>query len=150
MKFIKEHMLTIIVLLIFIVLMVVAFKLFGLFGGDSKNGIYGTRLNDIKNVSITSERKREISDNISSLNRSSKVSVDVRGKIINVVVVCNDDVNHGDAKGFADKIVEKLSDDEKKLYDIQIFVKKNTDDASFPIIGYRHRNKDGFSWTNDR
>lgn len=150
MKFIKEHKLTIIVLLFFIVIMVASFKLFGLFSRDSKSGIYGTRLNDIKNVPITSDKKKEISDNIGTLNRTSDVSVTIKGKIINVIVVCNDDVNVGDAKGVADKVLEKLSDDEKNKYDVQIFIKKKTDDASFPIIGYRHHSKDGFSWTNDR
>lgn len=151
MKFIKEHKLTVIVLILFIAIMVSSFVLFGFFTGDSESGIYGTRLNDIVNVKITSDRKTQIIDNVNSLEKSSDVSVNVKGKIINVIITCNDDVSVSDAKGFGDKVVEKLSEDEKKLYDVQVFVKKNKeDDASFPIIGYRHRSKDGFSWTNDR
>ena len=130
MKFIKQYKFTIIVVILFIAVMVACFMLFGLFA---------------------SGRKKEISDNVASLNRSSNVSVIVRGRIINVLITCNDDVNLNDAKDLSNKIVEKLSDDEKKLYDIQVFISKNNkEDLSFPIIGYRHHNKDGFSWNADR
>ena len=151
MKFIKQYKFTIIVVILFIAVMVACFMLFGLFASGSEGGIYGTRLNDIKDVPISSGRKKEISDNVASLNRSSNVSVIVRGRIINVLITCNDDVNLNDAKDLSNKIVEKLSDDEKKLYDIQVFISKNNkEDLSFPIIGYRHHNKDGFSWNADR
>lgn len=151
MKFIKQYKFTIIVVILFIVVMVAMFMLFGIFSGDSEGGIYGTRLNDIENVPITTDRKKEISDNVKSVNRSSAVSVIVRGRIINVFITCNDDVNLNDAKDLSNKVVEKMSDDEKKLYDVQIFISKNNkDDASFPIIGYRHHSKDGFSWNADR
>ena len=47
-------------------------------------------------------------------------------------------------------MLDQLDDDEKGFYDIQIFVKKDTDAADFPIIGYKHHAKDSFSWTKNR
>ena len=47
-------------------------------------------------------------------------------------------------------MIETLTKDEKKFYDIQIFVKKDSDASNFPIIGYKHHAKDKFSWTKDR
>ena len=39
---------------------------------------------------------------------------------------------------------------EKKFYDVEMFIKKTNDDVQFPIIGYKHRSKEVFSFTKDR
>lgn len=150
MKYIKEHKVTVFVVILFIIIMIILFKLSSIFMGNNGKGIYGNRLDSISNVPISDSLKGEIKSNISSSNITKNVDVFVKGKIINVIITCNQDVSSFDAKGLSDKVVDSLNDEEKKLYDVQIFIKKSKDDASFPIIGYRHRNKDGFSWTSDR
>ena len=39
---------------------------------------------------------------------------------------------------------------ERKVYDVQVFIKKDGKDETFPIIGYLHHGKENFSWTRDR
>ena len=46
--------------------------------------------------------------------------------------------------------IKKLKKEQKKYYDIQVFVQKSKETNEFPIIGYKHHTKDSFSWTKDR
>ena len=54
------------------------------------------------------------------------------------------------AKGLTTTITDNLEKTQTSYYDIQVFISKDNDDASFPIIGYKHKDKDGISWTKDR
>ena len=58
--------------------------------------------------------------------------------------------NITDRKYDLNKVIEKLSDKQKKYFDVQIFIKKSSKDEKFPIIGYKHHNKDNITWTKDR
>lgn len=148
-KYLKENLKLIVVLLVFIVL---AFGFFIAYNAIFVNNQskYGDRLDGIENVKITDKIKKEIVDNVGSLQITKSVSVNVSGKTINVLAKVNDDIEVGKAKEIDGKVIEKLSDEVKKFYDIQILISKDTDDAKFPIVGYRHHSKDYISWTKDR
>ena len=72
------------------------------------------------------------------------------GKTIEVSIEINDDVAKDTAKSLTDKVTSSLSEDQKKYFDIQVFISKSSDATDFPIIGYKQRNKDGFTFTKDR
>ena len=148
-KYLKENLKLIVVLLVFIVL---AFGFFIAYNAIFVNNQskYGDRLDGIENVKITDKIKKEIVDNVGSLQITKSVSVNVSGKTINVLAKVNDDIDVGKAKEIDGKVIEKLSEEAKKFYDIQILISKDTDDAKFPIVGYRHHSKDYISWTKDR
>ena len=148
-KYLKENLKLIVVLLVFIVLVFGFFIAYNAIFVNNQSK-YGDRLDGIENVKITDKIKKEIVDNVGSLQITKSVSVNVSGKTINVVVKVNDDIDVGKAKEVDGKVIEKLSDEAKKFYDIQILISKDTDDAKFPIVGYRHHTKDYVSWTKDR
>lgn len=139
----------IVIVVCVVLLIVLGLKLLTNFTSDN-DAIYGDRLEGIESNKITSSKKSEIKNNVESLNKTKSVKVSTQGKIINVEITLNDDVTRDDAKSLADKVIEKLSENEKKFYDVQVFISKTTDDASFPIIGYCHHNRSGFTWTLDR
>ena len=74
----------------------------------------------------------------------------VYGDRLDGIETVNDDVGLDTAKLLSSKVLEKLDEDQKKFYDIQVFVKKDTDAKDFPIIGYKQNNKESFAWTKDR
>lgn len=149
MKYLKEHAKLISIIVIFIVAVVVLFMLYnGVFLNNASK--YGDRLKGIEAVKLDSKNKTEIKENVLSLKTSSKVSVTENGKIIEVIIVANDDIDIAKGKELGNKVLEKLTDDQKKYFDVQIYVKKNNKDDKFPIIGYKHHNKDNITWTKDR
>lgn len=116
----------------------------------NNNSKYGNRLDGIEQVNIKTKEKNEIKKNIESLDVSSSVKVSLTGKIVEVIVTVNDDVDLGKAKEVYNKVFEKLTDEQKKFFDIQIFLNKKGKDESFPTIGYKHHDKDYMSWTKGR
>ncbi len=148
-KKLNEHKIMIIIIVTLVVLSIILVKLLDNYSNE-KGAIYGNRLEGIENVEIASNIKKELINNIESTGKTQKVSIDVQGKILNSEIIVNDDTTRDDAKTLADKIIEKLTEEQKKFYDVQVFIKKNTDDQTFPIIGYRHHNRETFTWTLDR
>lgn len=116
----------------------------------NNNGKYGNRLEGIEKVNVNTKQKNEIKKNIESLEISNKVQVYLTGKIIKVIVDLKDDVTLDKAKETYTKLTEKLKDEQKKYFDLQVFLNKKSKDDNFPIIGYKHHNKDNVSWTKDR
>lgn len=148
-KMLKKHKIIILIFICLIVLSIVLVKLLDSYNNDAK-AIYGNRLEGIDKVKISDTTKDDIVKNIEAVQKTDKVSVATQGKIINVTIVLKDETSRDDAKSLTDKILEKLTDEQKKYYDIQVLIKKNNDDAAFPIIGYHHHAKESFTWTLDR
>ena len=148
-RYFRSHIRLFIVLAIFIVVVLGTFITFNvIFVNNSTK--YGSRLDGIENVKITDKIKKEMKKNVETLEITKSVSIRLSGKTIEVIAVVKDDIEVEKSKEISGKVTEKLTDDQKKYYDIQIMIKKTTDDAKFPIIGYRHHNKDYYSWTKDR
>ena len=121
-----------------------------LFFSDSSDAVYGSRLDGMEKVKITHDDKKAIISSLESDSSVSKCEYDLQGKIVNITLTINDDVGIDTAKSVANKVLENLSDEQKKFYDVQVFIKKNKGANDFPIIGYKQNAKEGFSWTKDR
>lgn len=147
-KKIAKNKVILILFLCFIILVITLFVLLKDYNNDTK-ALYGDRLDGISEVKLTSSKLDKIDDAIKATQLASSSKAYVEGKILNVDIVIKKSVDRETAKGLSSVVIENLEDDEKKFYDVQIFIDKY-DDASFPIIGYRHHNKENFSWTLDR
>lgn len=148
MNFIKKNKFTIIAVIVFLILVLLVAKVMNFFSPEESHAIYGSRLDN--KVEITTSTQKEIEKNLKSDGIVSKATVRISGRIIEVMTTVNAEVDKNAAKGITNKITEKLNSNQMKYYDIQVFIKKDTESNDFPIIGYKHHNKDGFSWTKDR
>ena len=109
------------------------------------------RLDGIEEVEITSKQEKNIVSKLEEKDEVKSVDTDIKGRILNVIITVNDDVELDPAKALASVITENLEEDQNGYYDIQVFIKKsNEEDTRFPIIGYKHQDKDEFSWSKDR
>ena len=148
MKFIKKHISLVVA---FIVLILIACGLLlvkSLFFSNDIKAIYGSRLEDIEKYEIKKETKENIKTSLGEFCSSSKVRI--AGRIIYVDAVANDDVTLETAKALGDRVLANFTEEEKKYYDIQLMIKKNTETNQFPIIGYKHHSKSAIVWTKDR
>ena len=148
--FLKKNKHTVVVLFCCLLLTILVFFIkFAFFPNDGK-AVYGDRLNGISDVKINNAKFEQIQSALEEKEEVKTASVSVSGRILDVMIVANDDVSVDTAKTFTDKVVEALEEDQKKYYDIQVFISKTNGDEKFPIIGYRHKKNDYFSWTKDR
>ena len=151
MKFIKRHKGLIVALIIFILVFVLFLLVYKSFFPDEETAIYGSRLEGIEKVELKKADKTKIDEALKGISKKTKVRV--QGRIIEVSISLNDEVNRDTAKAESNKILEQISKEQKEYYDIQVFISKEgqTEDAAqFPIIGYKHHISEGFTWTKDR
>ena len=135
---------------IFVILVILVFQVVSVFFPKEGKALYGNRLEGIEKVEITDSKKEQIENSLKEDSITKEANVSVAGKIIEVIVIVQDDTTIDSAKTLSTKVLNSLNENEKIFYDIQVFIKKNTDANNFPIIGYKHHAKENFSWTKDR
>ena len=150
MSFIRKNKFIIIAIGVFLILVILAFQIVTMFFPKDGTALYGDRLDGIENVELTKTKLTKIEDVLKENEIVKKASVSVQGKIVEVIITVQDDTSVDSAKELNTTVLNSLEEDEKKFYDIQIFVKKDTDATDFPIIGYKHHARDNFSWTKNR
>ncbi len=148
MEFIKKHKNISSLILVVILGIITLLYAKNLMNNTDKEAIYGTRTKAIEEVKITNNKEDQLEEVFNDI--AEKTTVEERGKIIEIVVTLKDNIKSKTAEEKADDIKKILSNKERKVYDVQVFFKKDSKDASFPVIGYLHRGSDSFSWTKDR
>lgn len=149
-KFVKKNRTTTVAFICCVIFVIAVFVVKFVFFNSFSNAIYGNRLSGIEEVKITNKKQDKLIKTLESKDEVNKASINIKGRIINFVIVVGDDVNVDAAKGLTNVITSELKEDELKFYDIQMFISKNNEDEKFPIIGYKHQDKDYFSFTKDR
>ena len=149
-NFCKRNKYVMLVLIIFIVLTVLLAQIVNVFFPTKGEAIYGNRLEGIEDVKIPAQKYETIEHNLEEEGIVREAKTELKGRLINVTITLNDDAPKEQARALTGKILEQLDEEQKKYYDIQVFLEKTNDDAAFPIIGYKHHQKDSFSFTKDR
>ena len=149
-NFIKNNKVTVVAFIICVIFVILVFAVKLTFFPNEGTAIYGDRLDGIEEVEITDKQQEDIIKSLEDKDEVKKVSCDIKGRTLNVLITVNDDVELDPAKALTSSITENLEEDQTSYYDIQVFISKDNDDTRFPIIGYKHQNKDEFSWTKDR
>ena len=157
MKFLKEHAKLIAIVVIFVLAVIILFSIYNsIFLNNSSK--YGDRLKGIDEVKVTSNLEKEIKENIKTLDITKSVEIkeminnvfEFNDKFVSEIMVPRNKIFALDIDMTIAEVIEKLSDKQKKYFDVQIFIKKSSKDEKFPIIGYKHHNKDNITWTKDR
>ena len=149
-KIIKENkVLFALAIVLLVALVAIVIGLISMFYSEDGDK-YGDRLTGIEDYPIS----ETITDDIKSLYESGveSVSVDVKCKIIYVILDVSNGVGKEDARGFAIRSLEKFSDDVKSFYDIQFMItcKNSTEETTmYPMMGAKHSENSQIVWTNN-
>lgn len=149
-NFIKNNKVTVVAFIICVIFVILVFAIKLTFFPNEGTAIYGDRLDGIEEVEITDDEQDKIISSLEGKDEVKKVETDIKGRTLNVLITVNDDVELDPAKALTSSITDTLDKEQLGFYDIQVFISKDNDDARFPIIGYKHQDKDEFSWTKDR
>ena len=150
----------ILAVLIIIFVIVLGIKLV-LPSGSSK---YGNRLEGIKKIKFGKTEQEKIVKKVKESDKVTTASIDVEGKIINVIFNVNKDTSKDDARNIANSTLEVISDEVKNFYDIQYMISKKDEEGTtqtitkedgttedikvkeFPIMGYKNSKSKGIVW----
>ncbi len=111
---------------------------------------YGNRLEGIENYPIPDS----IESDIKSLYESGleSLSVDIRGKVIYILMDVSVGVSKVDAQSMGVKALEKFTDEQKSFYDISFLItcKGITEETTvFPMQGMKNSENSQIVWTNN-
>ena len=146
-KFVRKHKNLVLFMIIILLALFALYYTKNIMNTTETRAVYGERKDAIKGKEISKDKLKKVE---SSISNAKEVTARTQGRIIEVIITANDNVSVKDAKSMADQVSNIFTNDEKKLYDIQVLIQKDKEDASFPIIGYKHHNRKNFSWTKDR
>ena len=150
-RFLKRHRYTCILLLFFILIVVLGFKVKDILVPDEGKATYGERLKDIDKHPIEDSVYAKIDEEYGKNSKVKKVEHRVQGRIINYIFTVDDGMSIKDAKAVGENLIKLFEDDVLEYYSIQIYVVKE-DEAknNFPIMGMKNPKSKVVVWTKDR
>ncbi len=150
-RFIKRHRYTLILVLAFLLVCLLAFKAKEILMPDDNKATYGERLKDIKKHPIDEEVYSKIDEEYGKDDKVKKVSHRLQGKILNFFITVDDKVSIKDAKALGEKLLTYFDEDTLGYYSVQISLLKEDEKLNnFPIMGMKDPLSKSVSWTKDR
>ena len=111
--------------------------------------IYGNRLKGIDKVPFSKKEISKIENEIKDRDKVEKVNVDIKGRLINIIITV-EDISLEDMKDYCFEKLDLFDKDEKAYYDIQFYlINKDEKKEGYPAIGYKHKSSDKIKWSNN-
>lgn len=154
-KELKRNKYSIVVFFIFLILFIIGWIVFGFVMPKNNGEQYGNRLDSIKAEygdleaaqKASNEAGEKIAEEVKKKGFVNDASIDVKGKIINIIVQVKSGTSSNTAKGLSEVVLSATPDKIKKLYDLQLFITNEKDGTKdFPIIGYKNSKDKGFAF----
>ena len=146
-EFIKRHCFLVVSLLIILIVLIVGIIVAKNLFFSSHGDTFVNRLDGIDEHRISDEDLLKVESELESIEQIISVDNNIVGKRADFIIKVKADVDIATAKGFADKVLEYLKDDSKEFYDIQVMiVSEDEENQNYPIIGYKHKSKVGFTF----
>ena len=113
-----------------------------------KRNKYGDRLKDISKHKISNEVINKIKDKANDNDSVKKIDYNREGRILSFIITVDSNFGVDQAKEFAKGILDEISDDNKKYYDIQVLITSDEKSDNYPIAGYKNKNSEEFKYGN--
>ena len=150
-KYFKRNRYTFILVFIFILFVILGLKVKDLLVPDEGKAAYGDRLKNIDKHPISKDVYSKIDEDLEKKSEVVKVSHHLQGKTINYFITFTEKVSVKDAKEIGESILKGFSEDILGYYSIQVSLLKEDEKLNnFPIMGMKHPDAKGISWTKDR
>ena len=144
----RHKLLSAICLLALIVIIMMMYVFFNLFVGGSNK--YGDRLKGIESHKVEKKEQEEVVSFLKEKNEVNDASIRIQGKIIYIHIEYTRETSLDTAKAIATESLAKISNDEKKFYDIGYYLTQvsdeNQEDKGFIVTGNKSNELDSISW----
>lgn len=151
MRYLRRNKFTIIAIVLLIVFVFIGVQVKNIFVPDEGKASYGDRLSEIKDHKLGDDWFTKIEDKFKENDKVSKIENKVHGKIVNLIITVNDDVDVNTAKEIGNSIVSMFENNELTYYSLQVYLKKDNEKLNnFPIIGYKGTTTESLIYSKDR
>lgn len=149
MGFIKDNKVLSIILGIFIIAIISVLVFVKVLSPNTGKSEYGNRLKGISKVEITKETQKKFISELEKKDKVDKADMNIKGRLINIIITVKDDTSKDDAKDLANSSLEFFEEEELEYYDYQVFLKNEKKEDGYLVIGYKHKTKENFKWSNN-
>ena len=130
-----------IILVCLIVVIVVSLTFF--YG--SSESPYGHRLDITEKVPLKDDLLKDLKNTLESTEKVSKASVTLQGKVVYFIITYEAGTDMEKAKEIANSTLEKFSDEELGVYDLQYTIS----DTKYTLMGAHNSNsEESITWSN--
>jgi len=129
-----------IILLILILLIILMVSMFP----DTSKSSCGNRVADIANHPIKNEDTASVINALENDSKVEKATFNIVCRKVSFIVTLKNGTSKDDAKSLASIILDKLSDDIKSYYDLEVTFKQTEESDEYPFSGYKQRTRDNF------
>ena len=150
-KLLKNNLLTVFVIILFIIAMLVLSYLKNLYWDNNDAAAYGSRLDGIENYQLSDSDIEKVKENIKKDVDVVDVKYHQEGKIINLEIKVKPELKDDNARKMGSEMLAYFTEDQLSYFSIQFyFYKDDATKTDFPIVGYKHYASKDISWTKDR
>ncbi len=150
-KLLKNNLLTVFVIILFIIAMLVLSYLKNLYWDSNDAAAYGSRLDGIENYQLSDSDIEKVKENIKKDVDVVDVKYHQEGKIINLEIKVKPELKDDNARKMGSEMLAYFTEDQLSYFSIQFyFYKDDATKTDFPIVGYKHYTSKDISWTKDR
>ncbi len=129
------------ILIVFVAALIITTQSF-LYNNDVSS-LYGNRLDGVENVKISEQKTSTIIEKVTDYDEVKSVSIDINGRIINVVIREKEDLKVELAKELPSIVLNEFTDLELEFYDFQFFVVSE----NYSLIGYKNSTAEEVVWS---
>lgn len=148
-KELKKNKYTTIAIIVFFVLIILGFVLYKFLFPNQGKPVYGNRLDGIENVAISTNDLKDLDEKLSSNDKVVKSKSDLKGRTVNVILTIKKQTSVNDAKALTSAVTKEFDKEQLSYFDFQVFiVSESEEDKGYPIIGYKSKVNDSFSFSN--
>ena len=139
----NKVLLVLAVILIVCIVIVVVVAITYFYG--SSNNVYGNRLDITEQVPLSNNLLTNIESKLESDKTVTSVSATLKGRIVYIKINFENGTEMSTAKMVAETTIEEFSEEELKVYDIQIIIETN----EYTLMGARNTSGSGsVVWNN--
>ena len=120
--------------------------LFKTFSVDYSLDEYGDRLDGIEKVEIKKSVSDKLVSEIKDIESVKKVNYRLKGRLVYIEIMFNEDVSVENAKEIAAKSLEYFTDDQKAFYDFEFILTNEKETEGYPELGSKHKSSDNIVW----
>lgn len=149
---VKNNKYTLIVIGAFLLFILVGFALYKLLVPDASSNVkYGNRLDGIKEVLPSNKELKDLDKKLTELEYVNKSSTSISGRIIKVILEVKEGTKSDKKDELSKIILESFSKEQVEYFDYEVFyTNEKKDSEGFPIIGYKNKSNESFSYSSSK
>ena len=148
MEFIKKNKKMIIIIAVAVLILVLLFGVISSLMPDTRKSVWGTRTADVSKHPISDDEINAVKEFYTKNEAVTNITYRLSGRKMIFIITVKEKTAKSVVEELSGKMLEKLSDDVKEFYDIELsYVCEDSENAEYPIMAYKNKIRHTFRFT---